>query len=121
MISQYDLWRLATSAGEPRVHSSGIHRSGGAAIDPNYLTDVIDQDTMIGGLKKGANLFATALAKYVDIETVRARSSNRWRYWILRDGPAAITRSACKMGTDPMAVVRAQAAVSTGFVWWMRR
>ncbi|MEC7538891.1 MAG: GMC oxidoreductase, partial [Pseudomonadota bacterium] len=70
----------------------------------------IDQDTMIGGLKKVRKIFSQpALAKYVDIETMpgpEVKTDAEILDFARRTGNTVYHPiGTCKMGTDPMAVV----------------
>ncbi|MEC8699250.1 MAG: GMC family oxidoreductase N-terminal domain-containing protein [Pseudomonadota bacterium] len=92
------------------IHLASTDPEVQPSICPNYLTDVIDQDTMIGGLRKAREIFSQpALAKYVDIETVpgpEVQTDAEILDFARRTGNTVYHPiGTCKMGTDPMAVV----------------
>ena len=77
---------------------------------PNYLSDRIDQETIVGGLRKARELFAQpTLAKFVDVETVPGpdvQTDDELLDFARRTGSTVFHPiGTCKMGTDPMAVV----------------
>tara|TARA_B100000676_G_scaffold307912_1_gene367459 strand:- start:1141 stop:2733 length:1593 start_codon:yes stop_codon:yes gene_type:complete len=92
------------------IHLASTDPEVQPSIRPNYLTDVIDQDTMVGGLRKAREIFSQpALAKYVDIETVpgpEVQTDAEILDFARRTGNTVYHPiGTCKMGTDPMAVV----------------
>ena len=80
------------------------------SIRPNYLTDVIDQQTLVGGLRRVREIFAQpAIARYVDLETVPGpdvRTDDELLEFARRTGSTVYHPvGTCRMGMDPMAVV----------------
>ena len=80
------------------------------SIRPNYLTDVIDQATLVGGLRRVREIFAQpAIARYVDLETVPGpdvRTDDELLDFARRTGSTVYHPvGTCRMGMDPMAVV----------------
>ena len=92
------------------IHMASTDPEVQPRIRPNYLSDSIDQETLVAGLRKARELFSQpALAKYVDIETLPGpdvKADNEILDFARRTGSTVYHPiGTCKMGTDPMAVV----------------
>ena len=92
------------------IHMASTDPEVQPTIRPNYLSDRIDQETIVGGLRKARELFAQpTLAKFVDVETVPGpdvQTDDELLDFARRTGSTVFHPiGTCKMGTDPMAVV----------------
>lgn len=92
------------------IHIASTDPEQQPRIQPNYLSDSIDQETLVGGLKYARQLFKQpALAKYVDAETVPGpdvQTDDELLDFARRTGSTVYHPiGTCKMGNDPMAVV----------------
>jgi len=92
------------------IHMASVDPEVQPSIRPNYLTDVIDQETLVGGIRKAREIFSQpVLAKYVDVETVPGpdvQTDDELLDFARRTGNTVYHPiGTCKMGTDPMAVV----------------
>ena len=92
------------------IHMAATDPEVQPTIRPNYLSDRIDQETIVGGLRKARELFAQpTLAKFVDVETVPGpdvQTDDELLDFARRTGSTVFHPiGTCKMGTDPMAVV----------------
>jgi len=92
------------------IHMASTDPEVQPTIRPNYLSDRIDQKTIVGGLRKARELFAQpTLARFVDVETVPGpdvQTDDELLDFACRTGSTVFHPiGTCKMGTDLMAVV----------------
>ena len=92
------------------IHMASTDPEVQPTIEPNYLSDRIDQETIVGSLRKARELFTQpTLAKFVDVETVPGpdvQTDDELLDFARRTGSTVFHPiGTCKMGTDPMAVV----------------
>ena len=92
------------------IHMASTDPEVQPTIRPNYLSDRIDQETIVGGLRKARELFAQpTLARFVDVETVPGpdvQTDDELLDFACRTGSTVFHPiGTCKMGTDLMAVV----------------
>ena len=96
------------SRGSIHIASTDPHQQ--PRIQPNYLSDRIDQETLVGGLKYARQLFRQpALATYVDAKTVpgpHVQTDNRLLDFARQNGSTVYHPiGTCTMGVDLMTVV----------------
>ena len=92
------------------IHMASTDPEVQPTIRPNYLSDRIDQKTIVGGLRKARELFAQpTLARFVAVETVPGpdvQTDDELLDFACRTGSTVFHPiGTCKMGTDLMAVV----------------
>jgi choline dehydrogenase len=96
------------SRGAVTLHSSDPIKP--PAVDPNYLAELSDVECLAEGVRIGQEILAqSALKKYVSRpirpDRILTTKSDRMEF-VRRTGQGALHPSgACKMGTDPLAVV----------------